>query len=111
MEPIICAEAPVLATILLGGITPMPIQLTPEAEAVIREKVTSGLYANPEEAIDAAVRLLEEHDRLLERLRAAIAAGEEGEALPWTPALMEQLTREAEEMRRRGETPHPDVCP
>lgn len=91
----------------------MPIQLPPQAEAVIREKVTSGLYANPEEAIDIAVQLLEEHDRRLqvERLRAAIAKGEEGEALLWTPELMGQLTREAEEMQRRGETPNPDVCP
>jgi putative addiction module CopG family antidote len=48
----------------------MPIQLSPRAEAVIREKVTSGLYENPEQAIDAAVRLLKEHDRRLQRLHA-----------------------------------------
>lgn len=89
----------------------MPIQLTPQAEARIREKVTSGLYANPEAAIEAAVRLLDEYDRRVQRLRVALAEGEEGEALPWTPELMEQLSREAEEMQRRGETPDPDVCP
>lgn len=89
----------------------MPIQLPPRAEAVIREKVTNGLYADPEEAIDAAVRLLDDYDRRLARLRAAIDEGEVGEAVPWTPELMEQLTREAEEMQRRGEKPHPDVCP
>lgn len=89
----------------------MPIQLPPQAEAVIREKVTSGLYANPDEAIDAAVRLLEDHDRRLERLRALIAEGEQGEGVPWTPELMKQLSREADEMYRRGEEPDPDVCP
>ena len=89
----------------------MPIQLPPQAEAVIREKVTSGLCANPDEAIDAAMRLLEDHDRRLERLRALIAEGEKGEGVPWTPELMDQISREAEERRRRGEKPHPEVCP
>lgn len=89
----------------------MSIQLPPRAEAVIQEKVTSGLYANPDEAIDAAVRLLEDYDRRLARLRALIAEGEEGEGVPWTPELMKQLSREADEMYLRGEEPDPDVCP
>lgn len=87
----------------------MSIQLPPGAEAVIREKVTSGLYENPEAAIDAAVRLLDDYDRRLARLRAAIDEGEEGETVPWTPELMEQLTREAENMQRRGEKPNLEV--
>ena len=91
----------------------MSIQLPPQAEALIREKVKNGLYANAEEAIEAAVQLLDDHDRRLQvrRLRAAIAEGEEGDVLPWTPELLVQLTREADEMHRRGETPNPDVCP
>ncbi len=60
----------------------MPIQLAPRAEAVIREKVTGGLYASPEEAIDAAVRLLEEYDRRLERLRAAISKVKKANRFP-----------------------------
>ena len=47
----------------------------------------------------------------LERLRAAIARGEVGEAIPWTPELNKQLSREADEMYWRGEKPDPDVCP
>ena len=91
----------------------MSIQLPPQAEALIREKVKRGLYANAEEAIVTAVRLNDERDHRVhvQRLRAAILEGEQGEALPWTPALMGQLTREAEEMHHRGETPDPDVCP
>jgi putative addiction module CopG family antidote len=87
----------------------MPIQLTPQTEARIREKVTSGLYADPEAAIDATVRLLDEYDRRAQQLRDALAVGEEGEVLPWTSELLDQLGREAEEMQRRGETPDPDV--
>jgi putative addiction module CopG family antidote len=89
----------------------MPIQLSPEAEALIRGKVDSGLYASAEAAIAAAVHLLDDYDRRMQRLREAIALGEEGEAVPWTPELMVELSRAAEEMRRRGETPDPDVCP
>jgi len=89
----------------------MPIQLTAQAEELIQRKVQSGLYANAEAAIDAAVRLLDEHDRKRQRLREAIAEGEKGEAIPWTPELMDQILREADEMQRRGETPNPDVCP
>jgi len=89
----------------------MPIELSPQTEALIREKVKQGLYANADEAIAAAVRLLDEYDHRVTRLRAAVAAGEEGESLPWTPELMDQLSREAEEMHQRGETPDPDVCP
>ncbi|MCC7022034.1 MAG: type II toxin-antitoxin system ParD family antitoxin, partial [Thermomicrobiales bacterium] len=51
----------------------MTIQLSPEAEALIQQKVRGGLYANAEEAIDAALQLLAARDRQLERLRAAIA--------------------------------------
>ena len=89
----------------------MPIELSPQTEALIRAKVKQGLYANADEAIAAAVRLLDEHDHRVTRLRAAVAAGEEGESLPWTPELMDQLSREAEEMYHRGETPDPVVCP
>ena len=37
----------------------MTIQLSPQTEALIQQKVASGLYSTPEAAIDAAVRLLD----------------------------------------------------
>jgi putative addiction module CopG family antidote len=89
----------------------MPMQLPPQAEAIIQQKISSGLYGSADEAITAAIQLLEEHDRRLLRLREAIAEGEVGEAVPWTPELMAQLRQEAEQMKRRGELPDPDVCP
>lgn len=96
---------------LREAVAQVSIQLPPRAEALIRQKVDDGLYPNPDAALEAAVRLLDEHDRRVQRLREAIVEGEEGEALPWTPELMEQLTREADAMQRRGERPDPDVCP
>lgn len=53
----------------------------------------------------------DEHDRKLQRLRELIAEGEVGEGGPWTPKLMDQIRREADEMHRRGELPDPDVSP
>ena len=61
------------------------------------------------------MRLLDEHDHRLRQLRAKLQIGidelDRGEGVEWTPALMDQLSREADEMYRRGEKPDPDVCP
>ena len=53
----------------------MPIELSPQTEALIREKVAQGLYANADEAIAAAVRLLDEYDHRVTCLREAIRRG------------------------------------
>ncbi|MFN8591946.1 MAG: hypothetical protein U0031_10855 [Thermomicrobiales bacterium] len=84
----------------------MSIQLDQDAEARILRNVREGLYAST----DAAIQLLDAHDQRVQRLRGAIAEGLVGEAISWTPELMEQLTREAEEMDRCGGDPDPDVC-
>jgi antitoxin ParD1/3/4 len=81
------------------------LTLSPRIEALIKEKVASGQYADANEVVSEGLRLLEERDRL-ERLRAEIAIGfeeiERGECVPWTPDLMERLMREAEEDERNG---------
>lgn len=57
----------------------MNVNLTPELEKLIREKVASGLYNNQSEVVREGLRLLAEQDRLreahLEKLRTALAAG------------------------------------
>jgi putative addiction module CopG family antidote len=88
----------------------MSVTLSPQTEALIREKVQSGQYRDADEVVERAVRLLDRHDQR-ERLLAALAEGEVGEAIEWTPELADQLSREAEEMFHRGELPDPDVCP
>ena len=84
----------------------MHVRLTPQAEALIREKVDSGRYATAEEAVQAAIRLLDEHERRLQWLLAELAIGEEqerrGELIDFTPELLDELSREAEENARRG---------
>lgn len=86
----------------------------PEAEAIVRQKVESGLYGAADEVIHEALRLLDEHDRL-RQLRAKLDVGlaqiERGEAIPFTPELVEQMKRDARRMASEGIKPSPDVCP
>ena len=92
----------------------MSVTLTPKLEAMIRERVESGRYHDATEVIHEAMRRLEEHERL-EHLRALLEVGRQeelrGELITYTPELMDEIYREAEEMLLRGEEPNPDVCP
>lgn len=57
----------------------MNINLTPELERLVQEKVASGLYNNQSEVVREALRLLAERDRQreahLDGLRKALAEG------------------------------------
>jgi antitoxin ParD1/3/4 len=57
----------------------MNINLTPQLEELVREKVSSGLYNSASEVVREALRLLEAQDRLravkLEALRHDIREG------------------------------------
>ena len=92
----------------------MNVSLTPELEAMIRQQVDSGRYNNVSEVVREALCLLDERDRL-EHLRSLVLVGLEqaqrGELVEFTPELLEDIHRRAEERFRGGEEPHPDVCP
>ncbi len=57
----------------------MNVNLTPELEKLVQEKVASGLYNNQSEVVREALRLLAEQDRLREahlvKLRGVLATG------------------------------------
>jgi len=92
----------------------MNVSLTPELEAMIRQQVDSGRYNCASEVVREALRLLDEHQRV-QHLRSLLAVGLEqaqrGELVEFTPELMEDIHRRAEERFHRGEEPDPDVCP
>jgi antitoxin ParD1/3/4 len=92
----------------------MNVSLTPQLEAMIRERVASGRYNNASEVVREALRLLEERERL-DHLRSLLAVGleqaERGELIEFTPEYLEALDRRVEERLRRGDEPNPDVCP
>jgi antitoxin ParD1/3/4 len=93
----------------------MSIQLPPDVEASIRQRVERGQFPDEAEVVREAIRLLDERDLQIDALRAKIGVGldelDRGEGVEWTPELMERLSREADELYRRGEQPDPDVCP
>lgn len=76
----------------------MNVNLTPELEKLVQEKVSSGLYNNQSEVVREALRLLVEQDRLREahlvKLRTALAVGLEqaarGELLDG-PEVVEEM--------------------
>ncbi len=85
----------------------MNVNLTPELEKLVREKVLSGLYNNQSEVVREGLRLLAYQDRLREahlaKLSAALAKGLEqadrGELLdgPGVVAEMREFLRERAE--------------
>ena len=57
----------------------MNVNLTPQLEALVKQKVASGLYSSASEVVREALRLMEEQDRIralkLEQLRQDIRDG------------------------------------
>ncbi len=75
----------------------MNINLTPQLEELVREKVSSGLYNSASEVVREALRLMEAQDQMraikLKQLRRDLREGlESGPATQWN----------AEEVRRAG---------
>jgi len=93
----------------------MSIQLSADIEAHIRQKIESGHFPDADQVIREAMRLLDEHERQLDQIRAKLQSGRDqlarGEGVPFTPDLVAQMRRDAEERFQRGEHPNPDVCP
>jgi antitoxin ParD1/3/4 len=77
----------------------MNISLTPHLEALVKNKVNSGLYGSASEVMREALRLLVERDRLhalrLEELRAEIQKGlDSGEPTPLDISAIKARGRE-----------------
>lgn len=96
----------------------MHVILTPQLEAMVRQKVESGRYDDASAVVRDALRLLAERDDdrdSLHRLRAAIAIGQDqldrGEGREYTPKLHDEIIEAARRKAREGTQPHPDVLP
>lgn len=77
----------------------MNVNLSPQLETLVRNKVASGLYTSASEVVREALRLMEEQDRMkaakLEQLRQAIRDGlESGPATPWNADEVKQAGRQ-----------------
>jgi antitoxin ParD1/3/4 len=76
----------------------MNINLTPQLEDLVRQKVASGLYTSASEVVREALRLMDEKDRLLgaklDQLRRKVGEGlESGSAAPWDPEEIKRAGR------------------
>lgn len=93
----------------------MVIRVPADLEASIREKVERGRDHDAAEVFRAAPRSLAVREERVEAVRSSIidgvAAIECGEGSVPTPALMDEIEREAEERVRLGLAPKPDVRP
>ena len=80
------------------------INLTPQLEKLVREKVSSGRYNSASEVVREALRLMENQDQMqaakLEQLRQDIREGlESGPARPWSLA---EVKRHGRRLRERS---------
>src|SRR3954447_10024768 len=93
----------------------MAIQLAPDIEASIRQRLEDGNFRNENDVVREAMHLLELREYRRKRLQASVmenlAALERGEGVDLTNELVDVLTQEAENELRRGIGPKPDVCP
>ncbi len=102
----------------------MNISLTPEQEAMVRDKVESGLYNNASEVVREAIRRMHEDEcrlsvaqrrELSERFDLALRAGmkevEEGKTVPFTRELFEQIVKNGRALAASGAPLDPDVAP
>lgn len=74
----------------------MNVNLTPQLEELVRQKVASGMYSSASEVVREALRLMDEQDRLratrLVELQQDILAGlQSGPSAAWDP---QQVKRE-----------------
>ena len=77
---------------------PINVNLTPELEGLIRQKVSSGRYNSASEVVREALRLMEAEDQLraakLQQLRHDIQEGlHSGPARPWSVSEMKREGR------------------
>ena len=82
----------------------MNVNLTPQLEEMVRQKVASGLYTSASEVVREALRLMEQQDRLraakLDQLRHDIRDGlNSGESTPWNQEEIKQEGRKRKAAR------------
>jgi len=83
----------------------MNVSLTPELEAMVREKVESGLYTSASEVVREALRLMEEKDREIQfrrSLEEAQAQYDRGESTRLVPGLTDGTAERALENAKHG---------
>jgi antitoxin ParD1/3/4 len=81
----------------------------------IDAQVRSGRFATASDVVRAGLRLLENEDLHLSRLRSEMREAEAeylaSQTIEDSEEFWEAIHREVDARVARGDTPHPDVCP
>ena len=93
----------------------MHVNLSPEMEGFIRNKVATGFYGNATEVIRDAVRRMQAEDARVAAWQAAIKVGDDqldrGENVAYTPELRKEIKAAALKAMHSGEPTDSDVLP
>ncbi len=93
----------------------MHVNLSPEMEGFIRNKVASGFYGNATEVIRDAIRRMQAEESRVAAWQAAIQLGDaqldRGEGIAYTPKTLKYITGAAKRAMHGGAPIDPDVLP
>jgi putative addiction module CopG family antidote len=92
----------------------MSITLTPQVEALVRQKMADGKYGSESDMIEHALEALDERERashLRTLLQSGIDQADRGEVTRITDTFWDELDRDVDRRLLRGESPRPEVCP
>jgi antitoxin ParD1/3/4 len=94
----------------------MNITLSPRFEAMIRARIEHGDYADAADVVEEALLRMEQEDQAkLERLRAALQLGLDdvanGRGREYTPEVRAEILANARRKIREGHQPDPEVIP
>ena len=93
----------------------MRVNLSPEMEGFIKNKVASGYYGNATEVIRDAIRRMQAEESRISAWQAAIKEGDtqldRGEGIAYTPETLSDITQSANSAMHSSQHLNPDVLP
>ena len=93
----------------------MHVNLSPEMEGFIKNKVNSGFYGNATEVIRDAIRRMQAEESRIAAWQAAVKKGDEqldrGDGINYTTETLNIITRSAVDAMHSGKPMDPDVLP
>lgn len=93
----------------------MHVNLSPEMEGFIKNKVSSGFYGNATEVIRDAIRRMQAEESRIASWQDAVKLGDSqldrGEGIRYTPDSLKDITQSAISAMHTGRAINPDVLP
>ena len=77
----------------------MPVQITPELEALVQEILSEGLFQDEAEVLREALRLLQKRQQLLRDVNAGVAQLDQGRSSEYNEDSLEQFLDDVRVMK------------